>query len=343
MGRLRDAVVMLVVACAVSGLGLAAGGEDHPGQPINRVFHGPGGMFAIAIDLEVREPGGQVPQKATVKEADRPAPAKGEPVPKKDVAQKRAADRKAAQKKAEEDALEAQAAQYVPQLWPMFRAEYYFIRNACDLDKGQRLAVARLGAEAAKKAARGFVEAQQKMMRGGWRPGMDQPNPRRIMEAELRKSVSPLLTPQQRSRYEQEVDRRAAGLKQMIIDNLVAKLDGDLVLTADQRTKVAEGIAANWKDSWGQSIEMLQNIDNFFPDVPEKAVMPYLTENQKVAWRRIPRNSGVFWGISFNGIVQENDPLDDPELLQAQKESAEKQGQGQPQAAPAAGVIFRVR
>src|SRR5208337_2699489 len=222
-------------------------------------------------------------------------------------------------------ALDAQAAQYVQQFRPMFRPEYYFIRNTCGLNTDQRKQLARMGETAVKAAARSFVEAQQKMMRGGWRPGTEYPDPRKLIEQELSRVMSPLLTHDQESRYKAELEKRAASRKQVVIDNLVAKLDGDLVLTSDQRTRLVEALSANWKDAWGQSLEMLMNIDNFFPNVPDQVVAPILTDNQKEAWRRIPRNQNVFWGFSFGGVIRENDPLDDPELAEAQKEAEAKE------------------
>ena len=57
------------------------------------------------------------------------------------------------------------------------------------------------------------------------------------------------------------MEKRTASRKQVVIDNLVAKLDQDLVLTSEQREKLVEALSANWKDSWGQSLEMLMNIE----------------------------------------------------------------------------------
>jgi hypothetical protein len=213
------------------------------------------------------------------------------------------------------------AAQYVQQFRPMFRAEYYFIRNTCGLNADQRKQLARMGETAVKAAARQFVEAQQKMMRGGWRPGTDYPDPRKLVEQELSRVMSPLLSHDQQSRYKVELEKRAASRKQVVIDNLVAKLDGDLVLSSEQRTRLVEALSANWKDAWGQSLQMLMNIDSFFPNIPDQVVAPILTDNQKEIWRRIPKNSNVFWGFSFGGGIVENDPLDDPELAEAQKEA----------------------
>ncbi len=224
-------------------------------------------------------------------------------------------------------ALDAQAAQFVQQFRPMFRAEYYFIRNACGLNPDQRKQLARMGEAAVKTAARGFVEAQQKMMRGGWRPGMEYPEPRKLIEQQLNTDVTALLAPDQLARYKEETEKRTASRKQVAIDNLVAKLDLDLVLSPYQRTRLVEALTTNWKDSWCQSLEMLQNIDNFFPSIPDQVVTPILTDHQKEVWQRIPRNQNVFWGFSFGGMIMQNDPLDDPELVEAQKEAEEKEKQ----------------
>ena len=47
-----------------------------------------------------------------------------------------------------------QVQQYVQQFRPMFRTEYYFIRNVCNLTKEQRKQVAREGERAVMAAAR---------------------------------------------------------------------------------------------------------------------------------------------------------------------------------------------
>ncbi len=216
-------------------------------------------------------------------------------------------------------AIDAQAAQYVQHFRPLFRSEYYFIRNACDLSTDQRKQLARLRESVSRGAAKSFVVEQQKMMRGGWRPGSQYPDPRQLMEQELARAITPLLSAEQVGRYKTELEKRIASRKQLVIDNLIAKLDEDLMLTADQRIRLVRSLTANWKDSWGQSLEMLMNLENFFPSIPDQLVMPILTEPQRDAWRRVPRNTNVFWGFSFGAGNQENDPLDDPELADAGK------------------------
>jgi len=310
MSRLGDLLVLTGVACAVSGSSFVLGQVQ---------------------DVALPPPPAVAPPRPAEKKKEEPAKAdaakkqgrvEAKPAAKAKVAVKAMVvqpARVAAQPAAA--ALDAQVAQYVRQFRPMFRAEYYFIRNTCGLNTDQRKQLARLGETAVKAAARRFVEAQQKMMRGGWRPGTDYPDPRNLVEQELARVMSPLLSHDQESRYKAELEKRAASRKQVVIDNLVAKLDGDLILSSEQRTRLVEALSANWKDAWGQSLEMLMNIDSFFPNIPDQVVAPILTDNQKEVWRRIAKNSNVFWGFSFGGGIVENDPLDDPELAEAQKEA----------------------
>jgi hypothetical protein len=109
-------------------------------------------------------------------------------------------------------------------------------------------------------------------------------------------------------------------------DNLIVRLDRDLVLTSQQRSKLADALLANWKDSWGQSLDMLQDLNNnVFPNIPDQVVAPVLTDLQKEVWRRIPKNTGGFYGFSMGGMVMDPDPLDDPELAEVRKEAQAKE------------------
>jgi hypothetical protein len=314
MSRLRDMLVLTGVACAVSGSSFVLVQAQDVALPQQKTV-----SLRPPTEKKKEEPAGADAAKKQDRVEAKPA-AKAKVAVKAVMVQPA---RVAAQPAAA--ALDAQAAQYVQQFRPMFRAEYYFIRNTCCLNTDQRKQLARMGETAVKAAARSFVEAQQKMMRGGWRPGSEYPDPRKLVEQELSRVMGPLLTHDQESRYKAELEKRAASRKQVVIDNLVAKLDGDLVLTSDQRTRLVEALSANWKDAWGRSLEMLMNIDSFFPSIPDQVVTPILTDNQREVWRRIPRNQNVFWGFSFGGVIRENDPLDDPELAEARKEAEAKE------------------
>lgn len=303
MDTLRRGLVILVVACAVTGSSLVLG----QAPPLTVTF------FAQAQAKKTEAP--------KVKRAEaKPAPKDKAVVTKKAVVVQKAA---VMVKRAAPAALaiQAQAEQYVQQFRPMFRTEYYFIRNTCGLTSPQRKQLARMGETAVRAAARDFAEAQQKMMQGGWRRGMvHHPDPQKFLVEAVGKSAATVLTPEQQARYKEELAEREASRKRVFIDNFVAKLDGDLVLTPEQRQKLAQAFAENWKESWGQSLHLLQNLDNLFPNVPDQVVAPILTKEQMEVWKRTPRNDNVFWGFNFGGMIQ-NDPLDDPELLEAEKEA----------------------
>jgi hypothetical protein len=301
MRRTTDLLVSIGVAAAVASSGLILG-QSRAADP-----------QATAITVQV------APKKAVEKEA-----AKAEAGEKKAVEVKRAVRGRVMAKRVVAAQLNAvpddQVQQYVQQFRPMVRTEYYFIRNVCELTKDQRKQVAREGERAVLAAARKFAEDQQKMMRGGWRPGMQQADPQRLLEDVLSKSIPPLLIPDQAARYKDELEKRVASRKQVALDNLVAKLDQDLVLSPEQREKISSSLASHWDDAWCQSLQMLMNIENFFPNIPDNLIVPYLTEHQKTAWQRIPRNQSVFFGVAFGGMA-DNDPLDDPELAEARQEA----------------------
>src|SRR5208283_94517 len=213
MSRLRDLLVLIGVACAVSGSSFVLG---------------------QAQDVALPPPPAVAPPRPAEKKKEEPAKAdaakkqgRGEakPAAKANAAVMKGVVVHPVVGQPAAAALDAQAALYVQQFRPMFRAEYYFIRNTCGLNTDQRKQLARLGETAVKAAARQFVEAQQNRMRGVRRSGTDYPDPRKLVEQELTRVMSSTLSHDQESRYKAEMEKRAASRKQVVIDNLVAKHD----------------------------------------------------------------------------------------------------------------------
>ena len=183
MSRLRDVLVLIGVACAVSGSSFVLGQAQDVALPPPPAVVPPRPAEKKKKNLPRRTP------RRSKAESKQSLPRKRRWPESRGLMQgARVCGQPAAA------ALDAQAAQYVQQFRPMFRAEYYFIRNTCGLNTDQRKQLARLGETAVKAAARQFVEAQQKMMRGGWRPGTDYPDPRKLVEQELARVTSPLLS-----------------------------------------------------------------------------------------------------------------------------------------------------
>jgi hypothetical protein len=315
MRRLRDLAVLTGVACGVTSSAYVLGQVQKAAAP-------PAPIVVRTQEAYV----GKAKPAATKADAKQQAQAKRKTVVQGKVVMKAAVMLPARIQAAA--VLDAQAAQFVQQFRPLFRTEYYFIRGTCDLTPDQRRQLAELGERAVKATAREFADAQQKMMLGGWRPGARPPDAQKLLEQELIKATASFLKPEQQHRYKDEVEKRAASRRQVAVDNVVARIDQDLVLTSDQRRRLAEALVAHWDDSWVQSLDMLMNVENFLPNIPDDVVAPILSESQRNAWRRIPKNQGMFWGVNFGGMVMENDPLDDPELIAARKH-AEDQGKRQ--------------
>ena len=303
MGRFRDLLIMIGAGCVLPGSTLVLGHTQEgalgsrPTVVLPPVAVKRQEVFSkVEVAKRQGEPARPVPKAAVPTKAVRvPARVRAQPAPA---------------------VLEARAARVVPQMWSIFRSEYYFIRYACDLNVDQRKTLARLGDSTIKAAARQFAEAEMKVSRVE-----EYPDPRTLIENELAKSVTTLLASGQQARYKDEIEKRAASRKQFVIDNLVARLDQDLVLSPDQRNRLVESLSTNWKDAWGRSVENLMRNDNFFPDIPDHIVVPILTDHQREVWGVLPIHRHHSFGISFARGIARGDPLDDPELAEAQKEA----------------------
>lgn len=195
--------------------------------------------------------------------------------------------------------------QFVQQLRPLAKTELNFVRAVCqpNAEQSKKLKVA--SDAAMKTAVKKFAEIQKKMQQGV-RAGQEPqwPDPRKLMSEVLLKSVKETMSEEAAKRYEAEIEKRAAARKRAALLNLVAKIDKDLVLTADQRDKLAESLDKNWKDSWCQQLETFMYGDAYFPALPDAQVLPVLTEKQKHIWNGIPKQHNMIWGWAGFGFVQ---------------------------------------
>jgi hypothetical protein len=218
-----------------------------------------------------------------------------------------------------EEELDPNIAQFIQQYQQQFqqvvKGELLFIRTICRPTKEQHQRIAATGDQAVKETVKAFADVQKKMMRGMVAGQQSTyPDPRKLIGDALAKSVKATLSAEQAARYQDELDKRAANRKRVAVSNLVARLDHDLVLTAEQRDKLATALAAQWNDAWGQ-LELFQYGDQFTPNIPDNLVLPLLTETQKGVWRGGNRNQNVFWGwagLGFMHGVQFDDAWEAP-------------------------------
>ena len=222
--------------------------------------------------------------------------------------------------------------QFTTQFRQLLKAELHFVRVVCQPTKPQYQPISVAGEKAMKRAVKEFAEVQKKMMRGvraGEQPGY--PDPRKLITDGLSQSIKATLSAEQAARYQEELDKRAVNRKQVALRNLVAKLDQDLILTAEQRGKLTESLSAGWKDAWGQSLEMLFYVENYFPSLPDSDVLPILNDTQKEVWRGTVKADNGFWGwngLAFvqGAVMEEEAWLDEPpaETPQADQKPEQK-------------------
>ncbi len=195
--------------------------------------------------------------------------------------------------------------QFLQQFRQLSKTELNFVRAVCQPNAEQSKKIKATGDVALKTAVKQFAAIQKKLqqgMRAGEQP--EWPDPRKLMADVLLKSVKETLSADQAKRYEAELEKRSAARKRAALLNLVAKLDKDLVLTADQRGKLTDALNSNWKDGWGQQLEVFMYGDTYMPALPDAQVTPVLTEKQKQIWSAIPKQHNQIWGWAGFGFVQ---------------------------------------
>ncbi len=195
--------------------------------------------------------------------------------------------------------------QFVQQLRPLAKTELNFVLAICQPNAEQSKKLQAASDAAMKTAVKKFAEIQKKMQQG-LRAGQEPqwPDPRKLMSDVLLKSVKETMTEDAAKRYEAELAKRAAARKRAALLNLVARVDKDLVLTADQRGRLSEKLETNWQDSWCQQLETFMYGDTYFPALPDAQVLPLLTEKQKQIWNGIPKQQNMIWGWAGFGFVQ---------------------------------------
>ncbi|MFM9964745.1 MAG: hypothetical protein ACKV2Q_26360 [Planctomycetaceae bacterium] len=195
--------------------------------------------------------------------------------------------------------------QFLQQFRNLAKSELNFVRVVCQPNVEQSKKIKAASDVGLKTAVKKFAEIQKKLQQGiraGEQPQW--PDPRKLMADVLLKSVKETLSADQAKRYEEELAKRAAARKRVALLNLIAKLDKDLVLTADQRGKLSEALTANWKDAWCQQLETFMYGDTYLPVLPDAQVLPVLTDRQKQIWNALPKQQNQIWGWAGGGFVQ---------------------------------------
>jgi hypothetical protein len=81
------------------------------------------------------------------------------------------------------------------------------------------------------------------------------------------------------------MEKKAQIRNEIVMLNLVAKLDGLLALGVEQRARLCDSLRSHW-DEWARpSLETLALYDAYLPNIPDSLVNPFLTEEQRRIWQ----------------------------------------------------------
>jgi hypothetical protein len=211
--------------------------------------------------------------------------------------------------------VEGQLQQLIQQSRPILRAEYHVLRVVCQLTTEQRKTMARAAEQTLRDSTKKYFETMRRPMTAAQRAALD---PRRLIQEGLSQAVKAKLSAEQSSRYQEELAKRTAGRKQLAVRNLVARLDRDMLLNAEQRDRIADSLLSHWDDAWCQSLEMFMHDNNYLPPIPDHYVAPILNESQKKIWRTTQRIQVFFGGMRvMMGGDGGDDASEDPELREA--------------------------
>jgi hypothetical protein len=215
--------------------------------------------------------------------------------------------------------IKQQATHWEQQFTKILYGDLELLRALCgDLPRESRRAIAKTGEQAVKDAALQMAElqmggrqrrlAQGIVIQGGavvvngkavinmnplaqpGRPAKPKPdaekspdNPVTILSAALAKSVAEHAGSEQAKAFAEQIARRDDRRKAAMIHEIVAVLDGELVLTASQREEIERSLREKWNDSMAMTLQgiHMNNGRRVFPGVPGACVSPHLTKAQR--------------------------------------------------------------
>jgi hypothetical protein len=187
--------------------------------------------------------------------------------------------------------IKQQATHWEQQFTKMLYGDLELLRVVCgDLPRESRRAIATSGEQAARDAALQMAELQvggrqRRGRRAEPKPDAEKSpdNPVAIVSAALTKSVAEHAGSEQAKAFAEQIAQRDDRRKAAVIREIVAVLDGELVLTASQREEIERSLREQWNDSMAMTLQgiHMNNGLRVFPGLPGACVSPHLTKAQR--------------------------------------------------------------
>jgi hypothetical protein len=215
--------------------------------------------------------------------------------------------------------------QFRAQFEPLVKVELSFVNRVCKLDDKQRLnLIGKSNAWLDKYIATYAKQGGQPQPAGVWMAGNGRQaaDPRDAVQAGIGKLVKSELSQEQAALYAEESKKRAEFVKATFVENLVTRIDSELILTPDQRDKIKQSLSQHWDKSWQPQLEMFVHGMDMWPNVPDQWIRPHLSAVQQVSWGK--RNRQQFGNVFFGGFPVEGQVIDDIDLKEGQDKTDDK-------------------
>jgi hypothetical protein len=185
-------------------------------------------------------------------------------------------------------------------LEPILKVELSFAIRAAKPTDDQRRALIAAAAIWLDQFADEFAQKKNQNEQQMWLQGLQQiviggppegGNPRTEIESGVAKLVEKTLPEEKAAAYKKEAKEREAFRREATVDQLVEQLDEKLILSAEQRAKIASSLSAHWDSKWAPELESFQFGGSYFMPVPGQWVQPELTPAQRIVFDRLNSSS----------------------------------------------------
>ena len=190
---------------------------------------------------------------------------------------------------------------FKPQFETMCRGELRFVHDVCNCTRAQFLLIQDDAKLTTQRALLGIVNYQMSIEQGWNGKPPKQPEAETTLEIGMLQSVETHLSAVQTAAYRTEIEARQSFRKLADAEIIVAALDKDLHLTAEQRAEIVSPIQDAWKASWKQNIQLLENNGNrYMPVLPKTEIKKFLTSKQKSAFLSVGQYGSSFFGMQVD-------------------------------------------
>ena len=184
------------------------------------------------------------------------------------------------------------------------RAELNFVQKVCEPTDEQMAEIRQVLEKYQSDMVKKYSDIQKRVARGQRQGVTTYPDPRKLIRDSLKKTLKTTLDADRWARFDSELEERRIDQTRAAVHNVVAKIDRDITLSAEQREKLVEALTAGWNPAWGLQFEMfLQQGGQFAPSLPPKLVTPHLNPIQKKIWSGTQANQQNQQVIFQQGVL----------------------------------------